>query len=45
MEQIHTEDAFHAQILQTKPTVAVFKAAWCQDCHYMITIGKANPRL
>jgi len=35
MERIHTEQEFNARINQGKPTVAVFKAAWCQDCHYI----------
>lgn len=35
MEQIRTEQAFNETIAQTKPTVAVFKATWCKDCHYI----------
>jgi thioredoxin-like negative regulator of GroEL len=35
MNPIHTEQDFRGQIAQTEPTVAVFKADWCKDCHYI----------
>ncbi|WP_249730303.1 thioredoxin family protein [Paenibacillus sp. J2TS4] len=35
MNRLHSEQDFQEQIEQTKPTVAVFKAGWCKDCHYI----------
>jgi thioredoxin-like negative regulator of GroEL len=35
MQKISTEDKFNEQILNDKTTVAVFKADWCKDCHYI----------
>jgi thioredoxin-like negative regulator of GroEL len=35
MEKISTEDKFNDQIASEKTTVAVFKATWCKDCHYI----------
>jgi thioredoxin-like negative regulator of GroEL len=35
MEKISSADTFNQQIAGQKPTVAVFKAAWCKDCHYI----------
>ncbi|MEO3946859.1 thioredoxin family protein [Gorillibacterium sp. CAU 1737] len=35
MQTIHQEAEFHAQIANEKPTVAVFKAVWCGDCHFI----------
>jgi thiol-disulfide isomerase/thioredoxin len=35
MNSIHTEDQFQAAIEGSKPTVAIFKATWCKDCHYI----------
>jgi thioredoxin-like negative regulator of GroEL len=35
MEKISFTDTFNQQIADQKPTVAVFKAAWCKDCHYI----------
>jgi thioredoxin-like negative regulator of GroEL len=35
MNPIHSEEAFREQIAGAKPTVAVFKADWCKDCHFI----------
>jgi thioredoxin-like negative regulator of GroEL len=35
VEKISTEQKFNEQIAAEKPTVAVFKATWCRDCHYI----------
>jgi thioredoxin-like negative regulator of GroEL len=35
MTPISTEELFNAQIAESKPTIAVFKATWCKDCHYI----------
>lgn len=35
MEHVKTEDIFNARIADKKPTVAVFKATWCKDCHFI----------
>jgi thioredoxin-like negative regulator of GroEL len=35
MEKISTVQKFNEQIAAEKPTVAVFKATWCKDCHYI----------
>jgi thioredoxin-like negative regulator of GroEL len=35
MEKISSADIFNQQIASKNPTVAVFKAAWCKDCHYI----------
>jgi thiol-disulfide isomerase/thioredoxin len=35
MRSIISEDQFQAVIGGDKPTVAIFKATWCKDCHYI----------
>lgn len=35
MRQIHQEEEFRSQVAEEKPTVAVFKAVWCGDCHFI----------
>lgn len=35
MRQIHQDAEFRTQIAEEKPTVAVFKAVWCGDCHFI----------
>jgi thioredoxin-like negative regulator of GroEL len=35
MEKIHSESTFEQRITSQKPTIAVFKATWCKDCHYI----------
>jgi thiol-disulfide isomerase/thioredoxin len=35
MEKISSTDRFNEQIAGDKTTVAVFKAEWCKDCHYI----------
>ncbi len=35
MRQVQTEEEFAAIVGDRKPTVAVFKASWCKDCHYI----------
>lgn len=35
MRKIANESAFQAAIAASKPTVAVFKAVWCKDCHFI----------
>jgi thioredoxin-like negative regulator of GroEL len=35
MDKISSEDKFNEQIADKKTTVAVFKADWCKDCHYI----------
>ncbi|ALS26753.1 thioredoxin family protein [Paenibacillus cisolokensis] len=35
MRRIHTEEAFREAIAGEGVTVAVFKATWCKDCHFI----------
>ncbi|MFC4809160.1 thioredoxin family protein [Paenibacillus sp. GCM10023250] len=35
MERITTEEAFREAIQADGVTVAVFKATWCKDCHFI----------
>lgn len=35
MEKVTTEQRFQEVIGGSKPTVAVFKATWCKDCHFI----------
>jgi thiol-disulfide isomerase/thioredoxin len=35
MKKISSADKFNEQIASEKTTVAVFKADWCKDCHYI----------
>lgn len=35
MEQLKTEQQFDEVIGSSKPTIAVFKAVWCKDCHFI----------
>ncbi|KIL41252.1 thiol-disulfide isomerase [Gordoniibacillus kamchatkensis] len=35
MEHLRTEEAFRAQIAKGGMTIAVFKATWCKDCHFI----------
>jgi len=35
MRKIESEGAFREAIAQHQPTVAVFKATWCKDCHFI----------
>lgn len=35
MRSILSVDQFQAIIKEDIPTVAVFKAAWCKDCHFI----------
>jgi thiol-disulfide isomerase/thioredoxin len=35
IKTINTEDQFQDAIRDNKPTVAIFKATWCKDCHYI----------
>ncbi len=35
MKKVSTEQEFQAIISQPQTTVAVFKATWCKDCHYI----------
>lgn len=35
MEQVKSEQVFNEKIAEAKPTVAVFKATWCKDCHFI----------
>lgn len=35
MEKISSVDKFNQQIASEQVTVAVFKADWCKDCHYI----------
>ncbi|WP_409342164.1 thioredoxin family protein [Paenibacillus sp. MBLB4367] len=35
MIQVKTEQAFHEHIASDKPTLAIFKADWCKDCHFI----------
>ncbi|MED4604049.1 thioredoxin family protein [Paenibacillus validus] len=35
MEKVTTEQRFQEIIGGSKPTVAVFKATWCKDCHFI----------
>jgi thioredoxin-like negative regulator of GroEL len=35
MEKVKSEAIFQQIIDGDKPTIAVFKATWCKDCHYI----------
>ncbi|UUZ84018.1 thioredoxin family protein [Paenibacillus sp. P26] len=35
MEHVQTEERFRELTGGSKPTVAVFKATWCKDCHFI----------
>lgn len=35
MEKLTTEQQFQEIIASSKPTLAVFKAVWCKDCHFI----------
>ncbi|MFD0696409.1 thioredoxin family protein [Paenibacillus sp. GCM10027628] len=35
MRKVSNEQDFQDQIVQSQMTVAVFKATWCKDCHYI----------
>lgn len=35
MIKVSNEQAFQEQISQSNMTIAVFKASWCKDCHYI----------
>lgn len=35
MEKLTTEQQFQEIISSNKPTIAVFKAVWCKDCHFI----------
>ena len=35
MTLIQTEQQFNEIIAEKKPTLAIFKAAWCKDCHFI----------
>lgn len=35
MIQIHEEAGFRSRVNGELPVVAVFKATWCKDCHYI----------
>lgn len=35
MEKVHSEQVFQQKIDGAKPTIAVFKATWCKDCHFI----------
>jgi thioredoxin-like negative regulator of GroEL len=35
MQQVKTEAEFKEILAGNKPVVAVFKAVWCADCHYI----------
>lgn len=35
MKKLHTENEFTQALHAAKPLVAVFKADWCKDCHYI----------
>ncbi|MCZ8516776.1 thioredoxin family protein [Paenibacillus filicis] len=35
MEQVKTDALFREKTGGSKPTVAVFKATWCKDCHFI----------
>jgi thioredoxin-like negative regulator of GroEL len=35
MEKVHSESVFEQHIADPKPTIAVFKATWCKDCHFI----------
>ncbi|MBC8078816.1 MAG: thioredoxin family protein [Gorillibacterium sp.] len=35
MQQVKTEEQFRNILAESKPVVAVFKAIWCGDCHYI----------
>ncbi|MEX2460118.1 MAG: thioredoxin family protein [Paenibacillaceae bacterium] len=35
METISSADKFNEQIASESTTVAVFKASWCRDCHFI----------
>jgi thiol-disulfide isomerase/thioredoxin len=35
MDRVTSEQQFRQIVAQDKPTMAVFKAAWCKDCHFI----------
>ncbi|OPA80011.1 thiol reductase thioredoxin [Paenibacillus selenitireducens] len=35
MEKLTSEQQFQEVIHSSKPTMAVFKAVWCKDCHFI----------
>jgi thioredoxin-like negative regulator of GroEL len=35
MRKVSNEQDFQEQISQSQLTIAVFKATWCKDCHYI----------
>ena len=35
MHKLATEEQFQEIVNQPRATVAVFKTAWCKDCHYI----------
>jgi thioredoxin-like negative regulator of GroEL len=35
MMKVHSEEQFRSIIADVKPIVAVFKADWCKDCHFI----------
>ncbi|SCW30987.1 Thioredoxin [Paenibacillus tianmuensis] len=35
MEQVTAEQRFREVIAGSKPTVVVFQATWCKDCHFI----------
>jgi thioredoxin-like negative regulator of GroEL len=35
MEKVGTESGFREQIEKEPLTIAVFKATWCKDCHFI----------
>jgi len=35
MEHVKSESIFEQIIAGDKPTMAVFKASWCKDCHFI----------
>ena len=35
MEKLTSEAQFNEVISSSKPTIGVFKAVWCKDCHFI----------
>ena len=35
MEKLTSEAQFNEVIASSKPTIGVFKAVWCKDCHFI----------
>jgi thiol-disulfide isomerase/thioredoxin len=35
MKHVNSESIFEQTIAGDKPTIAVFKASWCKDCHFI----------